>query len=99
MCFLSSKHDAVKNDNTKIKILYPDLVRTSRRNCIKGAQPSVEQSCLRREETLCSLALKSSAGTLFGNNPITELEWSQLESTTYIIYIIFNRNQMHLNNR
>ena len=36
-------------------------------DCIKETLPSVEKRSLCRKETLCSLALKSSAGASFGN--------------------------------
>ena len=39
-------------------------------DCVKGTLPSVEKGSPRREDTLCSLALKSSAGALFDNAAI-----------------------------
>ena len=35
------------------------------RDCIKGTLPNMENTWPRHKETLCSLALKSSAGSLF----------------------------------
>ena len=39
-------------------------------DCLKGTLPSVKKRCPCCKESLCSLALKSSAGALFGNKVI-----------------------------
>ena len=67
--------------NLSVVFLYPDLkfwyvhrVKTRQNvdhaDCIKGTLRNVEKSCQRREEALCSLTLKRSAGALFGNKAI-----------------------------
>ena len=46
-------------------------------DCFKGTLPSVEKSCPFREDILCPLALKSSGGGLFGNNPFALPPWTE----------------------